>query len=89
MVIIKILAIKTQIKNGNSLARATNPSAVFKAGLLDEIHLHLVPVLLGEGIRLFDHLGTEQVELESMRVIESPGATHLSYRAVQEGANRV
>jgi len=38
----------------------------------DEIHLHLVPVLLGEGIRLFDHLGTQPIELETMRVIESP-----------------
>jgi len=43
-----------------------------KAGPLDEIHLHLVPVLLGEGIRLFDHLGTQPIELETMRVIESP-----------------
>ncbi len=54
-----------------------------KAGLLDEIQIHLVPVLLGVGRRLFDHLGTEQIELESTRVIESPGVTHLRFRVVK------
>lgn len=54
-----------------------------KAGLLDEIQLNLVPVLLGDGIRLFEHIGTEQIELESTRVIESPGVTHLKFRVVK------
>jgi dihydrofolate reductase len=54
-----------------------------KAGLLDEIQIHLVPVLLGEGVRLFDHLGTEQTELERTRVIESPDVTHLRFRVVK------
>jgi hypothetical protein len=40
-------------------------------------------VLLGNGIRLFDRLGTEQIELESTRVIESPGVTHLRFRVVK------
>ena len=48
------------------------------AGLLDEIQIHLVPVLLGRGIRLFDHPGS--LELETTRVIDSPGVTHLKYR---------
>jgi dihydrofolate reductase len=49
-----------------------------KAGLLDEIHLHVVPVLLGGGERLFgDHVG----ELERVSTAESPsGVTHLAYR---------
>jgi dihydrofolate reductase len=51
-----------------------------KAGLLDEIQIHLVPVLIGDGIRLFEHLGTEQIKLEITRVIESPGVIHLRYR---------
>lgn len=55
-----------------------------KAGLLDEIQIHLVPVLLGDGIRLFEHLGTRQIELESTRVIESPGVTHLRFRLVKQ-----
>lgn len=53
------------------------------AGLLDEIQIHLVPVLLGDGRRLFDHIGTEQIELERTRVIESPGVTHLRFRVVK------
>jgi dihydrofolate reductase len=45
-----------------------------KAGLLDEIQIHLVPVLLGDGVRLFDHHGVGQVELERTGVIEAPGS---------------
>jgi dihydrofolate reductase len=54
-----------------------------KAGLLDEFQIHLVPVLLGDGVRLFDQLDSEQVELEATRVIESPGITHLKFRVVK------
>jgi dihydrofolate reductase len=54
-----------------------------KAGLLDEIHLHLVPVLLGEGIRLFENIGTQQISLEQISVIEEPGVTHLRFRLVK------
>ena len=53
-----------------------------RAGLLDEIHLDLVPVLLGDGVRLFDHLDTGPIELESTRVIEGAGVTHLTFRVV-------
>jgi dihydrofolate reductase len=53
------------------------------AGLLDELQLHLAPVLLGDGVRLFDNLGTGQVELERTRVIESPTVTHVKYRVVR------
>jgi dihydrofolate reductase len=54
-----------------------------RAGLLDEIHVDLVPVLLGDGVRLFDHLGAEPLELESTRVIEGAGVTHLTFRVVK------
>ena len=56
-----------------------------KAGLLDEMQIHLAPVLLGDGIRLFDDLGTAPIELESMRVVETPGVTHLRFRVVKDG----
>jgi hypothetical protein len=41
-------------------------------------------VLLGEGIRLFEHLGVGKIELEKTRVIDAPGVTHLMYRVVKE-----
>ena len=54
-----------------------------KAGLLDEIHLQLVPVLLGEGIRLFENIGTKHIELEKISVIDAPGVTHFRFRVVK------
>jgi len=53
------------------------------AGVLDELEIHLVPVLLGQGRRLFDHLGPEHVELERTRVLEGDGVTHLHYRVMR------
>ncbi len=50
------------------------------AGVLDEIQIHLIPVLLGDGRRLFEHLGADHVELEPTRVLDGPGVTHLRYR---------
>jgi dihydrofolate reductase len=56
-----------------------------RAGLLDELRLHVAPVLLGAGVRLFENL--EPTRLEATGVIESPAVTHLSFRpqpAVQD-----
>jgi dihydrofolate reductase len=53
---------------------------LLRAGLLDEIQLHLMPVLLGQGRRLFDHLGPDHIELELARIVDAPGVTHLRYR---------
>jgi dihydrofolate reductase len=52
-------------------------------GLLDEIHIDLVPVLLGDGVRLFEYMGIEPIELEQTGVSQSPGVTHLSFRVVK------
>jgi dihydrofolate reductase len=49
------------------------------AGLLDELRLHLAPVLLGAGKPLFGHVGSKTIELERTRVVESPYATHLFF----------
>jgi dihydrofolate reductase len=50
------------------------------AGLLDELEVHVVPVLLGDGARLFGDLGDSGLELEQIRAVEAPGVTHLKYR---------
>ena len=51
------------------------------AGLLDELEIHLIPVLFGDGRRLFEHIGIEQRQLERIRVREGEGGvTHLRYR---------
>ena len=50
------------------------------AGVLDELEIHQIPVLLGQGRRLFDGLGSDHIELELTRVIDAPGVIHLRYR---------
>ena len=50
-----------------------------EAGALDELQIHQIPVLLGAGRRLFDVLSS-RIELEVVRVIDTPDATHIRYR---------
>ncbi|MEU4522612.1 dihydrofolate reductase family protein [Amycolatopsis sp. NPDC024027] len=59
--------------------------ALLAAGQLDELELHLVPVLLGSGRRLFEPAGLGPVELEPVRRLEGRNATHLRYRIVRDG----
>ena len=66
------------IGGGANVAQQT-----LSAGLVNKIQIHLVPVLLGDGVHLFDHLGAEAVELEMTRVIDAPGVTHLQYRVIR------
>jgi dihydrofolate reductase len=54
-----------------------------RAGLVDEIHIGIVPILLGEGLRFFEPLANEQLELESTRVFASPTRTDLWFRVVK------
>ena len=62
------------VMGGASIARQA-----LEAGVLDEIQIHLAPVIMGKGIRLFRDEVTQQVRLEQLRVIEAPGVTHLRY----------
>ena len=68
---------------GVGVGAASIVQQCIKAGLLDEIHLDLVPVLLGGGVSLFDHLGIGPIDLECMGVIEGTGVTHLAYRVIK------
>jgi dihydrofolate reductase len=53
------------------------------AGMVDELQLHLAPVLLGAGARLFDGVAPELPRFQITQVIESPLVTHLRYRVVK------
>jgi dihydrofolate reductase len=60
---------------------AATAQLALAAGLLDELKLHVVPVLFGQGRRLFDNLDPEQIELERTRIVEGEdGVTHMHYR---------
>jgi dihydrofolate reductase len=70
-------------KNVNIAGGADTVQQFIRAGLLDELEIHLAPLLFGEGIRLFDKIGPQHVELENMRVVASPKVTHLRFRVVK------
>jgi dihydrofolate reductase len=59
---------------------AATAQLALAAGVLDELEIHLIPVLFGQGRRLFDNLDPVQIELERTRVLEGDGVTHMHYR---------
>ncbi len=63
-----------------SVGTASIAQQCISAGLLDEMHLHVAPVLMGTGIRLFDQIGMEQIKLESQKVTDGSIVTHLKYK---------
>ncbi|HEU5121346.1 MAG TPA: dihydrofolate reductase family protein [Candidatus Saccharimonadales bacterium] len=72
-----------KVTNGRNigLMGASIDQQFLKAGLVDTIRIHLIPVLLGDGISLFDHLGT-LTKLEKLECLDAPEGTHLTYRVV-------
>jgi len=62
---------------------ANTAQQCIRAGLADEIEIGIVPVLLGDGLRFFDHLDAEQIELERIKTTESPGRTDIRFRVVK------
>ncbi len=67
-----------------SVLGAGAAQSLLNAGELDELELHVVPVLLGQGRRLFDHLRTDPVTLELVRRGSTPEVQHLRYRLGQQ-----
>lgn len=70
-------------KNVMVVGGANTAQQCLRAGLVDEIHIGIVPVLFGEGLRFFDPLVNEQIELERTRVFTSPTRTDLWFRVVK------
>ncbi len=70
------------------IAGANVAQQFIRAGLLDEIHLHLVPVFLGGGVRLFDHLGVSPRTLEFAAGKQVAGVTHLVFRFRPDSTDR-
>lgn len=56
------------------------------AGLIDELHLHVVPVLLGRGVRLFEELADRPLRLEKVHALDGAKAVHLAFRPQRDGA---
>ena len=71
-------------KNVQVIGGASTAQQLLRAGLVDELQIGIVPVLLGEGLRFFEHIGPEQVQIERIKVIESPGRTDLRFRVLKQ-----
>lgn len=67
-------------RNVDIAGGASTVRQYLREGLVDELQLHVVPALLGAGLRLFDDLGAGRRDLERVRVVDTPLATHLKYR---------
>jgi dihydrofolate reductase len=65
------------------IASTTILQQAIRLGLLDEIHIDLVPVLLGAGVSMFDHLGIDPIDLECTSMIKAPGVIHLDFRVIK------
>lgn len=74
----------TEAAGGKDVALCTASilQQALRAGLVDEIHLDVAPIVLGAGVRLFSDV-PETVRLERIHAIEAPGVTHLAYRVVK------
>lgn len=68
-------------KDVTIIGAASTSQQVIRAGLADELHIDIMPILLGGGLRLFEDTGLEQLQLERIKAVELPGGrTHLEFR---------
>lgn len=70
-------------KNVWVMGGAKLSQSFIKAGLVDELHIHLIPVILGSGTRLFENIGMEHIELVRTELVGTTGATHIFFRVVK------
>lgn len=64
---------------------ASTAQLALTAGVLDELQIHLIPVLLGQGRLLFENMPPGHIELELLRALDGPGVQHLRYRVRSAG----
>jgi len=65
----------------NIIGAASTLQQCLEAGLADELHIDIMPILLGGGLRLFENIDAESIRLERIKVMELPGGrTHLRFR---------
>jgi dihydrofolate reductase len=70
-------------KNVTVIGGASTGQQLIRAGLVDELEIDIMPVLLGEGLRLFEHIGSEPIELEKISVGEINSRTQFRFRVVK------
>jgi dihydrofolate reductase len=63
-----------------ALLGASPSQQALKAGLVDEIYVHVAPILIGEGVRLFESFGDREIELQQIDAFAGPGVAHLRYQ---------
>jgi dihydrofolate reductase len=66
-----------------ALLGASIDQQCLQQGLVDELVIHLAPILLGEGVRLFEHFGSQPLKLERLEVVATAGITSLHFRVVK------
>ena len=70
-------------KNVTVIGGASTAQQLISAGLVDEIEIDIMPILLGQGLRLFEHIGAEPIELEKISVSEVNSRTQLRFRVIK------
>jgi len=70
-------------KNVTVVGGASTAQQCIQTGLVDEIEIGIMPILFGEGLRFFDQLDADSIELETTRVREAAGVTYLTFRVVE------
>lgn len=71
-------------KDVNIIGAASTARQCLRAGLADELYVDIMPVLLGGGLRPFEGVGAESIQLERTKVVELPeGRTHLEFRVIK------
>jgi dihydrofolate reductase len=71
-------------KDVTIIGGASTARQALAAGLVDEIHLDIMPLLLGKGLRLFENIDGRPIRLERMSILEAPIRTHLKFRVQKE-----